>query len=155
MNLKEINNYGEPGHELLVQNSPFEISGRLTITLEGGEYNYWLLAHDGRMMSLNPDADEVIIFSPVSDDLNGDEETPTGDEETVVIQGKEYEFTYEDGGTISDLEGETVLDLEDEISFRDFEAEDGEKVRSAVIMPSGDVYNYVGQVALEEDIMKG
>lgn len=148
MNLEEINDYGEPGHELLVQNSPFEISGRLTITLEGGEYNYWLLAHDGRMISLNPDADETILFNPVSDELDASEEA-------LVIQGKAYEFTYEDGGMISDLEGETELDLEDEVSFRDFEAEDGEKVRSATIMPSGDNYNYIGQVALEEDIMKG
>jgi len=155
MNLNEIKEFGEPGHELLVQNSPFEITGRLTLTLEGGEYNYWLLSGDSRMMSLNPDADEVIIFNRVADDLNGEEEAISGDEEAVVVQGKEYEFTYEDGGTISDLEGETDLDLEDEVNFRDFEAEDGEKVRQATIMPSGDTFNYIGQVALEEDIMKG
>jgi hypothetical protein len=148
MNLDEINEYANPGHEFLVQNSPFVVNGRLTITLEGSEFNYWLLADDGRMLSLNPDADEIIVFSPVSDELSGDDEA-------VVLQGKEYEFTYEDGGMISDLEGETDLDLEDEINFKDYEAEDGEKVRSATIMPSGDKYNYIGQVALDDDIKKG
>ncbi len=146
MIIQDILTIAAEGGELLVNNSPFVCSSKLTLTLEGGDQVYWIFSEDERLLSVNPVADEVIAFSPVEEEI-------TGDDEAMVYHGKEYEFSYEDRGAVTDVGDGAVFDEGEQISFRDYEAEDGEIFRKVTAVVSGEEMEFFGRMTLDDDII--
>ncbi|MBU0530901.1 MAG: hypothetical protein ABIG32_03330 [Candidatus Uhrbacteria bacterium] len=146
MSSEDILKQAEIGQELSVLNSPFLINGRITITLEGGVDIVWIFSDDEKLLAVNATTDEMILLSPVEDEIDGDDED-------VAYHGKQYEFSYEDNGMISEGEDGANFDVGEKVSFKDFESEDGQVVR--LINTSGveDQLNYAGQALLDDDIV--
>jgi PAS domain-containing protein len=146
MTINDILEHATPGKKLQVLNSPFVYDGKVTITLEGGDKLFWIFAEDDRMLSVNPSTEEVVSFMPL-------EETVEGDTEAVMHHGDEYEFSYEDKGRVELAEDGADYDENAEITFKDFESEDGEIIRLATSTHLEDPINFIGQATLEDDIL--
>lgn len=145
MTSQEIIEAAEIGSKFSVLNSPFLIKGTLTLTLEGGEELYWVFGDDDRQLSIHTGTDEVIVFTPIGGET-------TGDEEAIVHLGKEYEFSYDDQGNITDFAGEVDYDLDEQVRLRDYESEEGEIVRHIASGQTGDQSYLLGTNALEDDV---
>ena len=147
MTSQEIINLAELGNELQVLNSPFKYVGKTVLTLEGGETVYWIFAEDNRLLSVNPSTDEIIAFAPL-------EEEQDIEEDTIVHRGEEYELSYEDKGSVSSSDDGADFDSGTQVSLRDFESEDGEIIRVIATTQHEEPMSYIGQVTLEDDILK-
>jgi hypothetical protein len=147
MTSEEILNAAKPGCKLQVLNSPFVYDGKVTINLEGGEKMYWIFSQEDRMLSVNPGLDEVVAFLPFEEDVEGDSEA-------LMHRGEEYEFSYEDKGSVEGSLDGADYDEGAKITLRDFEAEDGEIIRVANSTHLEDPINFIGQAALEDDILQ-
>ncbi len=131
---------------LSVNNEPFTLVGKLTLDLEGGEPNYYLLSEMGTILSVHPRSEEMVLFRQAESQIERDDDI-------VVEGGKDYEFSYEDRGVISETQGEVFFEEGDELSFIDYEADDGARIRAITNEYSGDEKFYVGSVVTEEDIL--
>ncbi len=139
--LKEI----KTGVELVVANRPFLLSGKATIELAGGDLLYWLYDRDGAMIAISPDDEEIFFFSRISDELEPDEEG-------VTYHGVDYEFSYEDEGTVNEIEGSAEVDADERYRLADYENEDGERVRIITNEDTEDTFAYAGSLIVEDDI---
>jgi len=140
------------GNRFSVFNSPFAYKGKITLTLEGGEELYWVFSEDERILSIHTGTEEVIAFSPLSEELSGGETEVSGDEEAMVHLGKEYEFSYEDQGKITELDGASEYDVDEQIVIRDYESEEGEIMRQITSEQTGDKLYLLGTKTLDDDI---
>jgi len=146
MTINDILEHAKVGGQLQVLNSPFIYDGKMTIILEGGDKLFWIFADDDRMLSVNPTTEEVLAFIPL-------EETVEGDTEAVMHHGEEYEFSYEDKGQVDSAEDGADYDEGSQVTFKDFESEDGEIIRLATSTHVEDPINFIGQATLEDDIL--
>lgn len=145
MTIEELIHHVQPGTEITVANGAFSCAGRATVTLEGGDRRHWIFDSDGGMLSVAPEDEEIIAFSSVQEEME-----PQG--ELVIFGNKEYEFSYEDIGTMTESEGEVNSEVEDQLTIADYEAEDGEIVRLVTNQNTGGQLAYVGKTVVEEDI---
>ncbi len=146
MTTQEILERAQVSGELKVLNTPFVINDKTTITLEGGDEMYWIFSEDDRLLSVNPSTDEVLALTPLEEEIEGDDEA-------LIHHGKEYEFSYTDQGKVTGSEDGSDFDEETKISFKDFEAEDGEIIRAVNSTHTEDPFSYIGQATLEDDIL--
>ncbi len=145
MTLQALLNDVKTGVELVVANRPFLLSGKATIELAGGDLLHWLFDRDGAMIAISPNDEEIFLFSPISDELEPDEEG-------VTYHGVDYEFSYEDEGTVNEVEGSAELDADDRYRLADYENEDGERVRIITNEDTEDTLAYAGTLIVEDDI---
>lgn len=134
------------GSECTVHNEPFSLSGRATLTLDGGETREWLYDADGDLLAVSPGDEEIIRFEEIEEEVE-----PQGD--TVLYGGKEYEFSYEDSGTVSAVDGRAGLEEEDRVTFSEYLSEDGERLRVVTGENRGETAAYLGDTVVEEDIL--
>lgn len=134
------------GAEFNVLNEPFSFAGRADITLEGGDTRHWLYNADGGMLAISPNDDEILSFDLVEEEIE-----PQGD--TILFGGKEYEYSYEDSGVVSCVEGRCEAEDDDRLTFSDYEAEDGEVIRVVASENTGETAVYFGNTVVEEDIL--
>jgi len=135
----------QPGTEITVANNAFSCGGRAVITLEGADRRFWVFNTDGGMLSIAPNDGEIILFQEIDEEVE-----PEG--EMVLFRNKEYEFSYEDVGSISEGEGKFAGEIEDQVTIADYEAEDGEVVRIVTNQNTGDSLAYLGNTVVEDDV---
>ena len=132
--------------EFTVSNQPFTFAGKATMELDGGEARHWLFDNNGRMLSVSPSEEEVLSFRLL-------DEAMEPENETVVYQGKDYEYSYEDIGSVSDAEGDTQVEPEERYAFSDYEADDGELIRLVRNENTGDTMAFIGSMVGEDDVI--
>ena len=135
----------EIGDTVRVFNEVLTLVGRSTITLEGEEEIVWLFDENNRMLAVSPAEEELVLFEAIDEELE-----PDG--EGVLYQGNEYEFNYEDSGTVTDVEGDSVTEPEDRYLFTDYQAKSGNVLRIVSNENTGEVGSYYGQTVSEEDL---
>ncbi len=145
MKIITLINQFEPGGSVSVLNEPFAFKGKAEFTLDGGETRHWIFNDEAVMLSLNPKDEELVLFEALDEELEPDTDI-------ILYQGKEYEFSYEDAGTVSHVEGEVPLDEEERYMFTDYESDAGELVRLVKNDNTGEVKTYHGRVLSEDDI---
>ncbi|TAK03592.1 DUF4178 domain-containing protein [Patescibacteria group bacterium] len=134
------------GTECTVHNEPFAYVGRADVTLDGGDVRRWLYGGGGDVLAISPDDEEIILFKVVEEELE-----PQGD--TVLYGGKEYEFSYEDSGIVSGVEGDASEECEDRLTFSEYQSEDGERLRLVTSENRSETSAYLGTTVVEEDIL--
>jgi len=147
MNIEAILHHVEPGADLTISNEPFSFKSKALITLEGGDIRHWLFSEEGLLLAISPEDEEFVFMREL-------EEVLEPEEEVVLYGGKEYEFSYEDKGSISEVEGDWEGEEEDTITFSDYEAEDGEVVRLITNEDNGETSAYLGKLVVEDDIVE-
>jgi len=70
----------------------------------------------------------------------------------VLYQNKEYEFSYEDAGAVTGVDGDAETEEGDRYLFSDYESQDGRLIRLLSNENTGEVSAYVGQVVSEDDL---
>lgn len=136
----------KPNTTLLVKNDPFDYKGRVDITLEGGDVVYWFFGDEGMFISLNPETEEMFSFRPTESELESDEEGAS-------FEGKPYELSYEDKGTVTAVVDEAAVEENDVLNFTDYENVDGDLVREQENESTGESQVLVGRLLLEEEIV--
>lgn len=136
----------EPDSELTISNEPFTYSGKASVTLEGGDALVWLFQADGAMLAISPSDEELMFYRQLDEALEPENET-------IGWQGKEYEFSYEDVGSVTDAEGDCPVDSDERYGFSDYESSGGERIRLVRNDSTGDVMTFVGVVVGEEDVV--
>lgn len=127
-------------------NEPFSFAGQIEITLEGGEILHWLFSNEGNILSIAPHNEELILFQPLDEDIE-----PQG--EVFLFRHKEYEFDYQGDGTVSAASEESGVEVDDQYSFTDYEADNGELIRQLHNLNTGEEQGYLGKIVVEEDIL--
>lgn len=112
------------------------------IHLDSGEDIYWLRCESGIWLSIDPQSEEVIIFQEIDEDLEAYDEI-------LEFRGVDYEYTYEESGTVKDEDGEEI----DHVDFKEYEAE-SEKIRIAEFEVSGERITLFGHCITEDDLQE-
>lgn len=144
MNIKHLYKL-DLGDAVSIFNEPFTYVGHAQIELDSGHTLRWLYDDEGRMLSVAPQDEELILLHEIEDELE-----PDG--ETILYQGKEYEFSYEDAGTVLEIEGESATEEGDRYIFTDYQTAGGEIVRLIENENTGENSAYVGVYVSDEDI---
>lgn len=147
MQLNELLHDLDLGTELMVDNTPFMYAGKAKITLEGGDTRIWLFSQEGNMLSISPDDEELVFFRLIDEELDTD-----GD--YISFQNDEYEFSYEDVGVVSDVDGDTEGEETDRLSMMEYESEDNGVLRVVLNENTGEKQIYVGAVVTEDVIIE-
>lgn len=147
MTINEILNDLEPGEEITINNSPFMYSGKAKITLEGGDTRVWLYSQENTVLSISPDDEEMVHFRAVDEDLDTD-----GD--FVSFQNDEFEFSYEDVGIVSDIDGDVEAEENDRLSFMEYESDKNGVLRVVLNENTGEKHIYIGQTVTEDYILE-
>ena len=146
MTIKELLKDLETGEEITVLNKPFTYLGRAEIKLDSGNNLYWMYGSDDAVVAVSPEDENLILFESIENDVEPEEDM-------ILFQGKEYEFSYEDAGLVSEVIGDTPIEEEDRFSFSDYAGEGGRLMRLIVNENTGDKSAYFGTVIAEDDIM--
>lgn len=144
MNIKDLLSL-ELGASVSIFNEPFAYVGHALIELDGGQKMRWIYDDNDRMLSIMPDDDELMLFEIVDDELEPDNEV-------ILYQGKEYEFSYEDAGKVVEVEAETATEEEDRFMFADYETSGGGIVRLISNANTGESHVYWGRMVSEDDL---
>lgn len=144
MNIKRLYKL-KLGDVVTVFNKPFTYVGYAQIELDSGHRLRWLYDDEGRMLSVSPQDEEIILFHEIDDELEPEEEI-------LMYQGKEYQFDYEDAGNVLESDGEAVAEEEDRFLFSDYQMQGGEIVRLIENESTGESSAYVGTYASDEDV---
>lgn len=134
----------ELGESVSVANEPFTKMGQAEVKLDDGTKMFWLYDDEDHMLSVAPEEDELVFFQQIQEELEPSE--------TILYQSKEYEFSYEDGGSVKHVEGDTLVEEEDHNAFSDYQSKDGETVRIITNDNSGEVISYAGRTVSEDDL---
>jgi len=134
----------ELGESVSIANEPFTKMGQAEIKLDDGTKMFWLYDDEDKMLSVAPEEDELMFFQQIQEELEPSE--------TILFQSKEYEFSYEDGGIIKQVEGDALVEEEDHNAFSDYQSKDGETVRIITNENSGEVISYSGRTVSEDDL---
>jgi|GEM_PF-596102 len=146
MKIEEILHHLKPGTELMIANRPFTYGGKATVELDGGDLRYWLFDADGNMLSVSPDDEELMLFEPVGEELEPEDDL-------VTYDGRDHEFSYDDAGRVATVEGEADVEEDARYKIADYEDDDGALVRLLTNEDTEDVYAYTGSVVVEDDIV--
>lgn len=130
----------EKGKSIAIAGKTFAPTLIDEVKMKSGETMYWIRDGGDVWLSLDPASDEVILFVGIEVELDLEEDT-------VVYSGEDYEFYYEDEGTLYE-EGEEI----DKIHFRDYEGGDGQVMRVASYSVNNEVLSSLGQKVPEEDL---
>lgn len=134
-----------PEASITVHNRPFTLQGTVTIALDNDGEHVWIVADDGRMLSIKPALQEILSFELVEEELE-----PEGS--VIAYRGREFEFNLEDAGTVRRALGDVEHAEEDRYAFRDFEDDEGARVRLLTNETTGDVRAYHGVELEAEDV---
>lgn len=127
---------------LIVAGKTFDPDGVDEIRLETGESVYWVKDGGDVWLSLDPQSDEIIVFTSVEDEVDSSGET-------IAYRGDDWEFEYESEAVILEDGEET-----DDITFRDFEGMNGRVLRVIENMVTADITVSVGEKITEDDIQE-
>lgn len=137
----------KPDTTITVLNKPFHYIGTCTVSLDGDGTRAWLFEEDGAMLAVSPQDEEILFFEKVDEELE-----PQGG--MILYRSKEFEFSYEDAGTVTKLTGDAEGEQDDRYGFSDYETDGGEVIRLVANENTGDARSYFGVVVGEEDIVQ-
>jgi len=135
----------KPGQEVSVDNDPFECVGRWSLVLDNGETLHWFMDVEDHVLTVANEEEEVVFFHHVEADVEPQEER-------VIYEGVEYEYSYDDSGYVKDGYGETLLDEDDHITFVDYESPKGDILRIVTDEDAGERTVFLGRIIAEEDV---
>ena len=135
----------ELGSSISIFNEPFTYVGHAQIELDGGHTIRWLYDDEGRMLAVAPQEEELILFRELDEEVEPEDEM-------ILLQGKEHEFSYEDAGNIIEIEVECPVDDEDRLMFSDYQAPGGGIVRLIENENTGESVGYVGVHVSDDDV---
>jgi hypothetical protein len=131
--------------EVINQFDPVVIAGKTfepvtidQVILESGESVYWAHGNDGPWISIDPESEELIVWSDVEEEVGNSKDT-------VLYAGDEYEFSYESSARVRDEDGEEEL-----VSWREYEAPSGTLLRVMSFEVTGDHVVSIGEKIAEE-----
>lgn len=127
---------------VIVNGRTFEVRNISHIILDSGDDVYWIRNGEGRLLSIDAQSEEVIIFEEIDEELEAYDET-------LEYRGTDYEFTYEESGKILDEDDEEI----DNVDFKEYEA-DGEKMRIAEFEVSGEIITLRGILITEDELQE-
>lgn len=133
------------GDSASIFNEPFTYVGHAEIELDAGQNMRWLYDDEGRMLSVAPEDEELILFRELDEDLEPEEGM-------LLYQGTEYEFEYEDAGTVLESEGDSVTEVDDRYLFSDYQAQGGEIIRLVKNANTGESSAFVGRYVSDDDV---
>lgn len=134
----------ELSESVSISNKPFTYLGRSEVKLDDGSTVYWLYNDDDDLFSVSPDEEELVLFESLEDEIEPDD--------SVFFRGKEYEFSYENAGKISGVDGEADTELADRYMFSEYESPEGERLRLVTNENTGEVAAYLGRTVSEDDL---
>lgn len=137
----------KPNTSITVLNKPFHYVGTRTVSLDGDGTRAWMFEEDGAMLAVSPQDEEIIFFETIDEELE-----PQGG--MILYRAKEFEFSYEDAGTVTKLTGDAEGEEDDRYGFSDYETDGGEVIRLVANENTGDAHSYFGVVVGEEDIVQ-
>jgi len=146
MTINELIDHLQSGNDVTISNTPFSFAGKAQVELDGKDIRYWLFGENGELLSVSPEDEEIIFFQAIDEDLEPDDEV-------ILYQTQEFEFSYSDAGVAKDVEGDIDTEEDDRFSFADYEADDGERIRIVTNVNTGLIKAYNGTVVVEEDII--
>jgi len=132
--------------ELMIDNEPFTYAGKATVELEGGDIRHWMFNSAGGMLAVSPDDEDLTSYRLIDEEIEPENET-------VGYHGKDYEFSYEDSGTVNAVDGEAQVEPDEHYSFTDYEADDGETIRLIKNDTTGDSMAFIGSLVGEDDVV--
>lgn len=144
MNIKRLYKL-DLGDVVNVFNKPFVYVGHAQIELDSGHRQRWLYDDEGRMLSVSPQDEELILFREIEDELEPEDER-------LTYQEKEYQFESEEAGNVLESEGETVAEEDDRFLFSDYQTQAGEIIRLIENETTGESSAYIGTYASDEDV---
>lgn len=127
-----------------VFNEPFRYMGRAEITLDNGAVLYWMYDDGDVMFAVAPDEEELVLFHKIEEEIEPSD--------VILYQNKEYEFSYEDAGKITEIIGNPEADEDDRYLFSDYQSQDGETIRIITNENTGEIHKYIGKTISEDDL---
>ncbi len=140
MTITEVVNALQNDQAIVVGDTTFQPRGFDAVTLETGETVYWAVAKSGNWLSIDPAADEIMLFEDIDEELEPEDDT-------VVYGGEDYEFSYEGSATVKNDDGEDVT-----MTFREFESSAGEIIRLTDNENAGEKKVSVGAKLTEDEL---
>ena len=134
----------ELGDAVSVFNVPFTYVGRSEVTLDDHAKIFWLYNDDDEMLSVAPDDEELVLFEKQEDEVEPDD--------SVLFHGKEYEFSYEGAGNITNIEGKAETEQDDRYLFTEYQSAEGERLRLISNENTGETVVYLGKIVSEDDL---
>lgn len=128
-----------------MNNDPFDCVGRWSTVLDNGETLHWFVDAEDHILTVASEEEELVFFRLVETDLEPQEER-------IIYEGVEYEYSYDDSGYVKDGSGETLLDEDDHITFADYESSEGNILRVVTDEDTGEHFVLLGQVIAEDDV---
>ena len=127
---------------IIVAGTTFETRQIDEVNLETGEKVFWIKDGGDMWLSLDQDAEEIILFTDIEEEIDGESDV-------AVYGGDDYEFSYETAGKIKD-DGEEL----DKISYREFENNEGTVLRVTEYIVGGEVVASVGHKISEDELQE-
>ncbi len=145
MNIEELLEL-DFGKTISVFNMPFTYVGRVEVSLDDESKLIWLYNDEEGMLAIAPEEEELIVFEKIDESI---EQT-----ETILFQGVEHEFDYENAGKVTTFEGNVLADEDDRYLFSDYQATSGDTIRIIRNENTGEALSYFGRPVTEDDISK-
>jgi hypothetical protein len=133
------------GDAVRISNKPFIHVGHTQIDLDDGQTIRWLYDDEGSMLSVSREDEEIIFFNELDEEIEPEDDT-------ISFGTKEFEFSFEDMGTIVNVEGEAVGEEDDRYIYSDYQAADGELLRLVSNETTGEKMAYKGKYVSEDDV---
>lgn len=146
MNVEELLELEIDSH-LTISTGVFTLTATSEVELEGETIHRWLFGSEDLLLAIKPEEEEMMLFTLL-------ETTVEKDDNIVVEQGKDYEFSYQDRGHVKTAAGAGPYDENDELEFSDYEADDGDVIRLITNTFNGEERAYLGHMVTEEDILR-
>lgn len=126
---------------IVVRDKTYKPRGAHRAILDTGEAVYWVYANGEMWLSLDPESDEIILFTELDENLEPEDDM-------VVYGGEDYEFSYEGSVKMEDEEsGENY-------TFKEYESSAGEVLRIMERESTGDMSYHFGMKLTEEDLQE-
>lgn len=136
----------QPGVELMIANEPFAFSGKATVELDGSDVRYWLFSAEGGMLSVSPEEEEIVFYRSMDENVEPENES-------IGYQGNDYEFSYEDVGAVTVVDGDARVEPDERYGFSEYESDKGELIRLVRNENSGESMAFVGSMVGEDDVV--
>ncbi|MFA6522533.1 MAG: hypothetical protein WCT24_03020 [Patescibacteria group bacterium] len=128
------------GNSIAVNDKTFEPTETSEVHLETGETIYWVRDGGELWLAIDPESDEVILFSDIEDDLNSGSDV-------VLYGGEEYEFSYEAQGHLTGEDGDR-----EQVTIREFVNAEGNAIRAIEYAMTGEIVMAFGRKVHEDEL---
>ncbi len=140
MTISEVVEALQNDQAIVVGDTTFQPRGFDAVRLETNETIYWAVAKSGNWLSIDPEADEIIMFEDIDEELEPEDDT-------VVYGGQDYEFSYEGSATMKSEDGEDIT-----LTFQEFESSTGDLIRLTDNENAGEKKVSVGSKLTEDEL---